>query len=151
MKTYKSNLPEIQLKYKTGEIKRFKVTTSQDAYYAIKKLFDQDSLELREEFIAVFFNRHNNSIGWFKVSQGGLAGTVVDPKLVFSVALKAGAHSIILAHNHPSGECFPSEQDRRMTKKMQDGGKLLDIAILDHLIVCEKAYFSFSDDQKYEM
>jgi DNA repair protein RadC len=81
------------------------------------------------------------------VSQGGLAGTVVDPKVVFAAALKARASSLILAHNHPSGNLKPSQADTDLTNKIKQGGELLDIAILDHLILSpEGGYFSFADE-----
>ncbi|MEJ7557075.1 MAG: JAB domain-containing protein [Pedobacter sp.] len=80
------------------------------------------------------------------ISQGGTAGTVVDPKLLFTTALKLKATSLILAHNHPSGELNPSEADIRITDKLVEGGKLLDIPILDHLFISANGYYSMSDE-----
>ena len=91
-------------------------------------------------------NRSNKVTGIFTVSQGGIAGTVADPKLIFACALKAAASGIILAHNHPSGALQPSQADIQLTKKLADGGKLLDIQVMDHLIMTSEEYFSFADE-----
>jgi DNA repair protein RadC len=80
------------------------------------------------------------------ISQGGIAGTVADPKIIFAVALKACASGIILSHSHPSGESSPSEADIKLTRKLVEVGKLLDINVFDHIIVCSESYFSFADE-----
>lgn len=85
-------------------------------------------------------------LGIFLASTGGLAGTVCDPKVVFQAALKANASSIILAHNHPSGELIPSEADRQLTRKLVQAGELLDIKVCDHLILTEEGYCSMADE-----
>jgi DNA repair protein RadC len=103
-------------------------------------------MELKEEFYILLLNRANRVKGWYKVSEGGTAGTVVDPKLIFSTALKCHASSIILSHNHPSGNVKPSEEDLKLTKKLTEGGKLLEIAVLDHLILTSEEYLSFADE-----
>jgi len=84
------------------------------------------------------------------MSSGGISGTMVDARLVFVAALKANASSIILAHNHPSGNLKPSEQDERITAKIEQGGALLDITVLDHLIVSSAGYYSFADECKFD-
>ena len=85
-------------------------------------------------------------LGIYHLSKGGIAGTVVDPKIVFSVALKSAASSLILIHNHPSGNLQPSEADKTITKKLVDAAKLLDINVLDHLIISIESYYSFADE-----
>jgi DNA repair protein RadC len=85
-------------------------------------------------------------LGVMSISKGGVSGTVVDPKLVFSGALKALACSIILSHSHPSGNTKPSQADIAITKRLKQGGELLDIGILDHLIITPDAYYSFADE-----
>ena len=80
------------------------------------------------------------------MSKGGVSGTFVDAKLVFSVALKCNASSIIIAHNHPSSNLNPSEADKSLTKKLKSAGQFLDITLLDHLIITKDGYYSFSDD-----
>jgi len=86
-------------------------------------------------------------IGFFKVSTGAVDGSMVDPKVVFTTALNTpGTCAIILAHNHPSGNLKPSEQDITITKKLKEGGKILDIKLLDHLIITDEGYLSLNDE-----
>jgi DNA repair protein RadC len=100
-----------------------------------------------EEFWIILLNRANRVISKEKISSGGVAGTVVDAKIIFRRALDGGpASSIILAHNHPSGNLKPSQADIEITKKLRKAGTTLDIAVLDHLIICGHAYYSFADE-----
>ena len=146
MKTYKTNCPEIELKLKRGDVNKMQIKTSKDSYQALKLFFDQDTIELTETFIAIYLNRANNTIGWMKVSSGGITGTVVDQRIVLGTALKAAATSIILAHNHPSGNLQPSQQDLDLTKKLKSAAAFMDISIIDHLIVTDENYYSFADE-----
>jgi DNA repair protein RadC len=98
-----------------------------------------------EEFWIVYLNNSNKIISKSQLSKGGITGTVVDVRLVFKTALELGAVGIILAHNHPSGTIQPSESDKQITQKLKSGGEQLDIRILDHIIVTETQYYSFSD------
>ncbi|TCK80890.1 JAB domain-containing protein [Albibacterium bauzanense] len=131
-------------KFKASE--RPKVTSSKDAYEILYNNWDLDKIELLELFKILLLNRANNVIGIFQVSSGGIAGTVADPKLIFSTALKACASSIILSHNHPSGNLQPSQQDIELTKKIKTGGSYLDIMVLDHVIITSDRYYSFADE-----
>jgi len=99
-----------------------------------------------EEFKILLLNRANRVIGCYDVSTGGICGTIVDPRVIYAAALKSCAVGIILAHNHPSGNLTPSEADLQLTRKLRDGGMLLDIAILDHIILTGEAYLSFTDE-----
>lgn len=99
-----------------------------------------------EEFWGVFLNNSNKVLLTQQLSKGGITGTLVDVRLTMKVAIEAGAVAIILAHNHPSGTLIPSMADKQLTKKFKTAGDSLDIKILDHLIVTEKAYFSFADE-----
>jgi len=99
-----------------------------------------------EEFWALYLNRHNKKIDVAKISQGGVAGTVIDVKLIMKRAIELLANSIILCHNHPSGNTDPSREDKQITQKIIDAGKLLDIPVLDHIIVANNNYFSFADN-----
>ena len=94
----------------------------------------------------MLLSRANRVLGICTLSKGGTAGTVVDCKLVFATALKACAQSIIVSHNHPSGNLMPSEQDKRLTRRLVQVGKALDLPVLDHVIVTSEGYFSFADD-----
>lgn len=100
-----------------------------------------------EEFWILYLNNANKVLHCGRLSQGGITSTTVDVRLVFHLALQHHAVSLILAHNHPSGQLQPSQADKQLTRKIVTAGKSLDIQVLDHLIVTEKAYFSFADQQ----
>ena len=146
MKTYKSNFPQITLKLKKGEVLNCKITKAQDAADLFRKIWDNDTLDICETVIAIFLNRQNNTIGWFKVSQGGLNGSVVDNRLILATGLNCLASSIILCHNHPSGNLNPSEADISVTKKLKEGGNIMDIQLLDHIILTEESFYSMHDN-----
>ena len=139
---------EISLKYST-KVKasdRPKIAGSQDADEQFRIVWNHQEMELRESFKAMYLNRSNRVLGISTISEGGLSGTVVDVRLILATALKAGASSIILCHNHPSGNLKPSEADYVITNKIRDAGKVMDIQVLDHLILTDDSYFSFSDE-----
>ena len=139
---------EIQLSYRSAvkPSMRPKISGSEDAYKVLQESWDKSTIELFEQFRVMFVNRSNRVLGLFLVSSGGISGTTVDPKLIFVAALKSGATGLILSHNHPSGNLTPSQADIQLTKKVNDGGKLLDIQLLDHIIVTQDCYFSFADE-----
>ncbi len=99
-----------------------------------------------EEFWIIYLNNSNKVIQKGQLSKGGITGTLVDVRLVLKKALEVRATGIILAHNHPSGMLKPSEADKQITQKLKTAGESLDIKVLDHLIITEKAYFSFADE-----
>jgi DNA repair protein RadC len=146
--TYDGNFPEIELKYKPGTFPRFQVTDSETVFQALKNVINPDTVQLREEFLFLLFNRANICLGWSRLSVGGLTGTAVDGRLIFATALKAGACSVILCHNHPSGNTRPSESDFQITKKLQEAGRILEINILDHIILNGEltGYYSFASE-----
>jgi DNA repair protein RadC len=120
-----------------------KITSSKDAYnYIYPSLADQQ----QEFFYIILLNRANVILSNHKISEGGMTGTVVDPKIIFKKVLEEGAISIVLVHNHPSGNLQPSQADIDLTKKIQEASKLLDISLLDHLIFTNNTYFSFADE-----
>ena len=146
MKEYLTNIPELTLKYKSGDIKKDKIQSSKDAADYMRLMFDEDTIEVCESAIVVFLNRKNNSIGWYKVSQGGISGTVIDVRLVLATALKCLASGMIMCHNHPSGNTDPSEADIKITQKLKDAAVIMDIQLLDHLILTPGGeHFSFAD------
>jgi len=119
------------------------IRSSRDAYDAIAPLV----MDLQhEEFWILMLNRANKVVKRVKISLGGVAGTVVDAKIIFKKALELPASALVLCHNHPSGNLRPSGADIEITKKIKAAGELLDINILDHLIVSEMGYFSFADE-----
>ena len=99
-----------------------------------------------EEFWVLYLNNSNKVTHKFQLSKGGITGTLVDTRLVFKKAIELSSTAIILTHNHPSGTLIPSMADKKLTEKIKIAGNTLDIKILDHLIITEKAYFSFADD-----
>ena len=99
-----------------------------------------------EEFWVLYLNRANRLVERHNVSSGGITGTVFDVRLVFKHALLIDAPNLILGHNHPSGNLSPSRADRDITRKAIEGGKLMNLEVLDHLILSDTGYFSFSDE-----
>ena len=139
---------EIHLSYipKVKASQRPKIESSKDAERILRQTWNSEKLELVEQFRILLTNRANKVLGILDVSQGGIAGTVADPKVIFACALKAAASGIILAHNHPSGNLIASQADIELTKKLSAGGRILEIAVLDHIILTSESYFSFADE-----
>ena len=120
-----------------------KISKSQDAFEIFHSLMGDLPYE---EFWLLLLNRANRVVKKVKISEGGISGTVVDPKKIFQICLEQHATSIILGHNHPSGAVTPSEADNKITKKIKDCGLLLDVAVLDHIIVGDDRFYSFADE-----
>ena len=119
------------------------ITTSKDAFDLLKG----DMMDLpTEEFWVLLMNRAHRVIKKKRVSEGGVAGTVADPKVIFKMALEELACGIIVAHNHPSGNLQASQSDIDLTKKLKEAGKLMEIQLLDHLIIADQKYLSFADE-----
>ena len=140
-------ISEVELVYKT-KIKaseRPSVTCSQDAYNILLQQWDANKLCMVEQFKVLLLNNANKVLGISDISTGGVSSTVADPRIVFATALKANASKIILAHNHPSGNLQPSQADKELTSKMREGGRFLDLQVLDHIIVTNEGYYSFGD------
>lgn len=143
-----NNIAEVQLTYKTKirASDRPKITSSRDSYEILKRIWSCDTIEFREEMRVILLNRAHRLLGIYTVSTGGVSGTVADPKLIYTAALKSNSSSIILCHNHPSGNLQPSDADIKLTKKCKEIGDFLEIKLLDHLIITSDAYYSFSDE-----
>jgi DNA repair protein RadC len=147
MKTYKSDLPEITLKYKKGGSKKVKITSSFDCFDVLMEFYDQDTIELNESVIVLYLNNANTTLGWQKHSSGGMCQTVIDVRMIMVTALQCGASSLILSHNHPSGQLRASDEDVKITQKVKQAGQTLGIKLLDHIIVSpERQYYSFADE-----
>lgn len=101
---------------------------------------------ISEEFWIIYLNHRNKIIGKEKISAGGLTATIVDIRMLFKSAIERLATSIILAHNHPSGTLKPSQADIKLTNKIKEAGKILDVQVLDHLIISDTGYYSFADE-----
>lgn len=141
---------EVELVYKNAvkASERFQIKESQDAYKILMQSWDENKIGFIEQFKILLLDRSNKVLGIYDVCQGGTCGVVVDVKLVFAAALKASAHSIILSHNHPSGNLNASEADRQITTKIKRAGAILDIPVLDHIIVTSEGYYSFVDNNE---
>ena len=139
-----NTIAEIEIKYasKSGKVK---IGNSSDAYQVILSNWNQNTIELHEEFKVVLLNRANEVLGVHTVSKGGITATIVDIRLVFAVALKSVATGLILVHNHPSGNLKPSEADKTIFYKIQKASKLLDITIIDNMIISKDDFYSFVD------
>lgn len=139
---------EVELIYKSKvkASERPQILSSKDAYEILMKIWDEGKIDFVEQFNILLINRANKVLGVYKVSTGGITGTVADPRQIFTAALKANACGLVLAHNHPSGTLKPSRQDEQLTSKMKEAGSFLDIKILDHLIVTSESYYSFADE-----
>lgn len=143
-----NKVAEVELIYKSKvkACERPKITTSKDAYNILMKCWDENKIEFVEQFKVLFLNQAKKVLGMYEVSTGGVSGTVADPRVIFVAALKSNCSSIVIAHNHPSGNLKPSRHDEALTQKIKSGGEFLDIKLLDHLIVTNETYFSFADE-----
>ena len=124
-------------------LQKQKITHSRDAFVFFHSMMEDLKFET---FWILLLNRANKIIKPIQISEGGITGTIADPKKIFKIALENSATGIILCHNHPSGNIQPSEADKKLTKKLINAGNFLDIVILDHVIVGEESYFSFADE-----
>ncbi|MCE2682793.1 MAG: DNA repair protein RadC [Cryomorphaceae bacterium] len=122
--------------------KKLRVVSSQIVYDHMRPYL-QDLTH--EEFYVILLNRANEEIRTVQISSGGLSGTVADGKMIFKAAIENSAHGLILVHNHPSGQLFPSDSDKNLTRKLVQFGSFIDLPILDHLIFADNGYFSFAD------
>lgn len=141
-----NQIAEIQVSYHTPASERQKIISGEKAFEVLLNCWDKDTLELQEEFKILLLNRANEVLGIYQMSKGGITGTVVDVRLIFSVALKCNATGIIIAHNHPSGTLKPSDADISLTKKIKKCSEFMDIALLDHLIVTKYNFYSFANE-----
>lgn len=136
---------ELKAKKTPSNFEKVKIISSNDAFKVIKQFYFDD-IDIFESFFILCLNRNNQTIAYAKISQGGVAGTVVDIKLIAKYAIDCLASGVILAHNHPSGDLKPSNEDLAITKRIKEGLKILDISVLDHLILTSQGYLSFGDE-----
>lgn len=149
MKTKSINyLNEISLDYNRKLFSLVKITNSKDAATISREMYQhsKSKIDLKEYFFMMLLNRTNNVIGYIKLSEGGISNTIVDIRIAFATALKCLASAVILVHNHPSGNLKGSEDDKEMTKKFCNAGRILDIAVLDHIILTSESHSSFADE-----
>jgi DNA repair protein RadC len=134
---------ELGIRRKAAEHFRTKIQCSKDIAGYL-----QARLEYRKQevFAVVYLNRGNRILSLETISEGGLTGTVADPRIILKKALEQDATSLVLCHNHPSGNLTPSKADEQLTQKIKQAAALMDIAVLDHIIVSQEGYFSFADE-----
>jgi DNA repair protein RadC len=143
-----TQVTEVELIYKT-KVKpsdRPRITTSVDCYKIFLEHWDKNKIEFVEQFKVMLLNRANKVLGIYESSTGSVSGCVVDPKQIFCAAIKSHASSIVLVHNHPSGNLTPSEADKSITRKLKAAGEFLDLKVLDHIIVSTEGFYSFADE-----
>lgn len=141
-------IEEVKLTYK-NKVKasdRPRIACAKDAYKVFLKSWDKEQIELLEECKAMFLDRRLRVMSIASISKGGMSGTVVDLRLVFAMALKRRADSLVLAHNHPSGSLRPSQADIGLTKQFYEAGRILQIELKDHLIVTNDGFYSIVGD-----
>jgi len=146
MKTYKSNIDKLVLKKIKSDFKKVKIARSSDSYNYIKQFYSDD-IGIFESFFLLLMNKANITTGYVKISQGGIASTVVDKTMIAKYAIDSLASSVILAHNHPSGNTEPSNADKTITREITAALGLFNIPVLDHIILTEdNGYLSFADE-----
>ena len=122
------------------------ITSSYDSYKILMASWNMGCISFTESFKVILLNKANRVLGIKEISSGGMTACIADPKIIFMTALASGACGIVLAHNHPSGNLNPSKADLDITEKLKNGGQLLDIAVLDHIIVTHVNFYSFADE-----
>ncbi|WP_139421222.1 JAB domain-containing protein [Chryseobacterium mulctrae] len=137
---------EIQVSYYPRLIQSQKIASSSDAVEIIRKAWDKRTIEMQEEVKLILLNQSNTVLGIYNLSKGGINSSLVDVRLILSVALKCLATGLILIHNHPSGNLNPSKSDLDIVKKLNESCKLLEITLLDSIIITKESYMSFGDD-----
>jgi len=143
----KSRPPKMRIVYSRKQLPkdRQRIVSSIDAYRVFRKIWSKQ-IEIREEMYVLFLNRKNMVLGYHILSMGGITGTIADRRLLFAVALNSLATSIIIAHNHPSGQLQPSQSDIELTNEIKKTGEIMNITLLDHLIIGGETFYSFADE-----
>lgn len=139
---------EVGLHYVRADLSNFirpKISSSSDAERILRPFFES-AMHHRELFYMLCLSNSNEVLAAYRVSEGGLTGTVADVRLIYQTALLCNATALIICHNHPSGNTSPSQADISLTRKVKQAGEILDIRLLDHLILTATAYKSFGDE-----
>ena len=145
MENCNSSICELSLKRNKTDFKKIQINSPNDAYQFAKQFYSDD-LTIYESVFLILLNNQNFTIGYAKISQGGVNRSIVDPKILLKYCVESLASGCILIHNHPSGNIKPSESDKMLTAKIKEGVKLFETKLLDHLIITAEAYFSFADE-----
>lgn len=134
---------ELGIRRDTAEKKKQKILSSKDIADFLKAQFQYHT---KEVFVVIFLNQANIILHHEIISEGGITGTVADPRIILQKALEHNATAIILSHNHPSGSLKPSQQDKVLTDKIKNAASYFDIQVTDHIIVSDEGYYSFADE-----
>lgn len=126
-------------------LEKVKINSSEVAAKYVRQFF-YDDIEVYESFFILMLNRSNSTIGWAKISQGGIDSTIVDSILIAKFCIDKLAKGVVLCHNHPSGELRPSDADIQITNQISNALKLLGVKVQDHIILTSEGYFSFLDE-----
>ena len=137
---------EVKLSYRKTAKKLGKVTCGEDAYKYLIKTYRKGAVCYKEYFKVLLLNNNSDILGHAVISEGGITATCADIRIIFQTALLANATAIIISHNHPSGSLRPSADDINLTNKIKSAGEIMNIKVLDHLIITEDDYYSFSDE-----
>lgn len=151
IKTNSLKACEVTLTYKTNvkPSERSKISNSKDAYeLLITRFYPKDTIEHKEIVKTILLNKAHKVLGVINVSEGGIDSSIIDCRLVLQAAILANATSLILTHNHPSGNVNPSECDNRMTLELKKACDFMKISLLDHIIVTNESFFSYADEGK---
>lgn len=148
MEVNRQIVSDVKLVYypKIRPSERLLIRNAEDAYHIFLENWDLETICLWEQSRLLLLNQANRVMGIMLLSQGGITGTVIDPRIVFVAALQANATGFILCHNHPSGKLEPSHADRALTLKLKEAGTFLDIKLIDHLIISLEGYLSMADE-----
>lgn len=139
---------EVELTYKTTSKARSQIYSAEDAYKLLLPTYKEGTICYKEYFKVLFLNQANQVLGYTLISEGGLTETSVDIRVILQAALLTNSVAIILAHNHPSDNVRPSQEDMRLTRQVKDAAQLMRIKVLDHLILTDAGYYSFADEGK---
>ena len=137
---------EVELSYKPKFKNLHKIVSSEDAYKYLLPTYKEGTICYKEYFKVLFLNQANQVLGYTLISEGGITETSVDVRVILQAALLTNSMALVLAHNHPSGNLRPSRQDMEITKQVKEAAKIIRITVIDHLILTDAGYYSFSDE-----
>ena len=143
---YKAAELELVYKTKVKPSQRPRISSSGDIHKLFRNHWNEEKIEMVEEFKVAYLNRANRVLGVMEVSTGGITGCIADPRIILAAAVKINAVNIVLVHNHPSGSLKPSRADEQFTQKIKEAARWLDMDVMDHLIITDEEYYSFADE-----
>lgn len=143
-----NQVAEITISYRPAISAKPIIARALDAYTELKEFFPEELIQLQEMFVVMYLNTASRVLGIYRLSTGGITGTVADVRLILGTALKMAASQVILAHNHPSGRLNPSRQDEELTAKIKEACRYMEIKLSDHIILSgiEDEFFSFAEE-----